>query len=133
MQNITLLIGRLGLSLIFILSGYGKLHAYTATAQLLIAHGLPGGLLPLVIFAELGGGIAVLFGFLTRWAAVGLFVFSLLTASFFHSDFTDQSQWINFMKNLAIAGGFLILAVHGPGTLALDALRRRKKREKLKF
>src|SRR5579875_3548992 len=121
MQNITLLIGRLGLSLIFILSGYGKLHAYTATAQLLIAHGLPGGLLPLVIFAELGGGIAV------------LFVFSLLTASFFHSDFTDQSQWINFMKNLAIAGGFLILAVHGPGTLALDALRRRKKREKLKF
>jgi putative oxidoreductase len=133
MQNIALLIGRLALSLIFILSGFGKLQAYTATTQSLIAHGLPGGLLPLVIFAELGGGLAVLTGFLTRWAALGLFAFCLLTAFFFHNEPADHAQWLDFMKDIAIAGGFLVLAVHGPGTIALDALRQgRKKRDKLK-
>ncbi|MGN6190735.1 MAG: DoxX family protein, partial [Rhodanobacteraceae bacterium] len=60
MQNFTLFVGRLGLSLIFILSGIGKIMAYHATEKVLIEHGLPPGLLPLVIFAELGGGLAVL-------------------------------------------------------------------------
>ncbi|HEX5952701.1 MAG TPA: DoxX family protein, partial [Rhodanobacteraceae bacterium] len=78
MQNFTLFVGRLGLSLIFILSGIGKIMAYQETTKVLIAHGLPPGLLPLVIFAELGGGLAVLCGLLTRWAAVGLFVYTLL-------------------------------------------------------
>ena len=134
MHNFTLLVGRLGLSLIFILSGIGKLSAYDATAKLLVAHGLPPGLLPLVIFAELGGGLAVLCGLLTRWAAAGLFVFTLLTAVIFHNNLADHEQWINFMKNLAIAGGFLVLAVHGPGDLSLDGWRRRRKqRQKIFF
>ncbi|MGH8144989.1 MAG: DoxX family protein [Rhodanobacteraceae bacterium] len=133
MHNFTLLIGRLGLSLIFILSGIGKLAAYHATTQVLIAHGLPPGLLPLVIFAELVGGLAVLCGFLTRWAAAGLFVYTLLAAVLFHNNFADHGQWINFMKNIAIAGGFLVLAVHGPGMLSLDAWRRRRKQRKKIF
>jgi putative oxidoreductase len=133
MHNFTLLIGRLGLSLIFILSGIGKIAAYNATTQVLIAHGLPPGLLPLVIFAELGGGLAVLCGFLTRWAAIGLFVYTLLAAVLFHNNFADHGQWINFMKNLAIAGGFLVLAVHGPGMLSLDAWRRRRRQRKKIF
>lgn len=134
MQNLTLLIGRLGLSLIFILSGVGKIMAYQATAKLLVAHGLPAGLLPLVIFAELGGGLAVLCGLLTRWAAAGLCAYALLAAIFFHDNFADHEQWINFMKNVAIAGGFLILAVHGAGNLSLDAWRRRRKqRQKIFF
>ncbi len=74
MQNLAVLLGRIGLALIFIVSGIGKLRGYDATAAYMVAHGLPGGLLPLVIFAELGGGLAILFGFLTRWAALGLFV-----------------------------------------------------------
>lgn len=134
MQNFTLLIGRLGLSLIFILSGIGKITAYQATAKLLVAHGLPPGLLPLVIFAELGGGLAILCGLLTRWAAGGLFVYTLLAAVIFHNNFADHEQWINFMKNVAIAGGFLVLAVHGAGLLSLDAWRkRRRQRQKLFF
>jgi putative oxidoreductase len=134
MQNFTLLVGRLGLSLIFILSGIGKITAYAATAKVLVAQGLPPGLLPLVIFAELGGGLAVLFGLLTRWAAAGLFLFCILTAVIFHSHFADHEQWINFMKNLAIAGGFLVLAVHGPGGLSIDAWRyRRKHKQKIFF
>ncbi|MGH8163185.1 MAG: DoxX family protein [Rhodanobacteraceae bacterium] len=128
MQNLAVLLGRIGLALIFIVSGIGKLRGYDATAAYMVAHGLPGGLLPLVIFAELGGGLAVLFGFLTRWAALGLFVFSLLAAAFFHNDFSNQEQSINFMKNIAIAGGFLVLAAYGPGAIALDALRNRRRR-----
>jgi putative oxidoreductase len=132
MQNFTLLVGRLGLSLIFILSGIAKITAYQATAKLLVAHGLPPGLLPLVIFAELGGGLAILCGLLTRWAAAGLFIYTLLTALIFHNHLADHEQWINFMKNLAIAGGFLVLAAHGPGGLSLDAWRRhRKQRQKI--
>src|SRR5574337_167459 len=133
MQNFSLLVGRFGLSLIFILSGVGKLMAYQATAKLLVAHGLPSGLLPLVIFAELGGGLAVLCGLWTRWAAAGLFVFTLLTAAVFHNNLADHDQWINFMKNLAIAGGFLVLAAHGAGGLSIDAWRRRRKQKQKIF
>jgi putative oxidoreductase len=133
MQNFTLFAGRLGLSLIFILSGIGKVMAYHATEKVLIDHGLPPGLLPLVIFAELGGGLAVLCGLLTRWAAAGLFVYTLLAAVIFHNNFADHEQWINFMKNLAIAGGFLVLAVHGPGLLSLDGWRRRRKQKQKIF
>lgn len=133
MQNLAVLLGRIGLSFIFIFSGIGKLRGYDATAAYMVAHGLPGGLLPLVIFAELGGGLAILFGFLTRWAAVGLFVFTLLAALFFHNNFADQGQWPNFMKNIAIAGGFLVLAAFGPGAIALDALWRSKRRSREKL
>lgn len=133
MQNFAALLGRIGLALIFIVSGIGKLRGYDASVAYMVAHGLPGGLLPLVIFAELGGGLAILFGFLTRWAALGLVVFSLLAAASFHNDLSDPNQKINFMKNIAIAGGFLVLAAFGPGAIALDALRNRRKRGKLKF
>jgi len=72
MQNLAVLLGRIGLAQIFIISGLQKIIGYAATGAVLAAHGLPPGLLPLVIFAEVGGGLAVLFGFLTRWAATGL-------------------------------------------------------------
>ncbi|HET7560956.1 MAG TPA: DoxX family protein [Rhodanobacteraceae bacterium] len=133
MQNFTLLLARLALSLIFILSGIGKLMAYHATAAALGAHGIAPGLLPLVIFVELGGGLAVLCGFLTRWAAAALLVFTVLAAVIFHNNFADHAQWINFMKNIAIAGGFLALTVHGPGGLSLDAWRKRRKQRKKIF
>ncbi|MBS0432501.1 MAG: DoxX family protein [Proteobacteria bacterium] len=132
MQNLASLLGRVGLAQVFLLSGAHKITGYAATAAMLASHGLPPGLLPLVIFAEVGGGLAVLFGFLTRWAAVGLCVFTLLAAFFFHANFVDPSQVINFEKNLAIAGGFLVLAAFGPGAVSLDAWwRRRRGRKKL--
>lgn len=133
MQNFTLLIGRLGLSLIFILSGIAKISAYHATANVLVAHGLPPGLLPLVILVELGGGIAVLAGFATRWAAIALFAFCILAAVLMHGTLGDHDQWVNFMKNLAIAGGFLVLAVQGAGDISIDAWRRRRKQKQKIF
>lgn len=121
MNALSTLAGRFGLSLIFILSGVAKLGAgYAGTQGYMEAMGVPGALLPLVIAAEIGGGLAILAGALTRWAAVGLAVFSMASAFLFHFDLGDQDQFINFMKNIAIAGGFLVLAAHGAGKVSVD-------------
>lgn len=125
MHDTTLLAGRILLALIFVLSGWGKIGGYAGTQQYMESMGVPGVVLPLVIVAELGGGLAVAFGLFTRLAAVGLAVFTLLAAAIFHTDFANQMQYINFMKNIAIAGGFLVLATHGPGGFSIDAWRLR--------
>lgn len=117
----TTLLARALLALIFVLAGFGKIGAYEGTQQYMAAMGVPGALLPLVILAELGGGLAILAGFLTRWAALGLAAFSIVSAAIFHADFADQMQQILFMKNLAMAGGFLLLAQNGAGAWSLDA------------
>ena len=119
--NLSVLTGRIGLSAIFILSGIAKLGpGYAATQGYMEAMGVSGALLPLVIFAEIAGGLAVLSGFLTRWAAIGLAVFSVASAVLFHFQLADQMQFINFFKNLAMAGGFLVLAAQGAGAFSID-------------
>lgn len=127
MNAILSLLGRLGLSLIFIISGAGKLAGYAATQQYMEAMGVPGALLPLVIALELGGGLAVLAGVFTRGFALALAAFSLLAAALFHGNLGDAMQAILFWKNVALAGGFLMLASAGPGALSLDAALARRK------
>ena len=121
------LLGRAGLSLIFIISGWGKLAGYAATQQYMESMGVPGALLPLVIALELGGGLAILAGAFTRWIAIAIALFSIVSAAIFHADFADQMQAISFWKNAAMAGGFLVLAANGPGSLSLDALWARRR------
>ena len=116
------LAGRAGLSAIFIISGWGKIAGYAATQQYMESVGVPGALLPLVIALELGGGLAILGGAFTRWIAVALALFSIASAALFHANFGDPMQAINSWKNVAMAGGFLILAANGHGALSLDAL-----------
>ncbi|MGH8060850.1 MAG: DoxX family protein, partial [Pseudoxanthomonas sp.] len=86
------------------------------------AMGVPGALLPLVIALELGGGLALLAGAFTRWIAIAIALFSLVSAFIFHADFADPMQAISFWKNVAMAGGFFVLAANGAGSLSLDAL-----------
>ncbi|MEG3191570.1 DoxX family protein [Lysobacter sp. D1-1-M9] len=130
MKDLSTLAGRAGLSLIFILSGIAKLGAgYVATQGYMEAMGVPGTLLPAVIAIEIVGGVAILLGGFTRWAAMGLAVFSIASALLFHFQLGDQSEFINFMKNIAIAGGFLVLVSQGSGTISIDgwlASRRAK-------
>ncbi len=121
------LLGRIGLSLIFIISGWGKIAGYDATQGYMESMGVPGALLPLVIALELGGGLALLAGVFTRWIAVALAVFSVVSALIFHADLGDQIQSIMFWKNIAMAGGFLMLAAHGPGPLSLEAQLPRRR------
>jgi putative oxidoreductase len=119
------LVARILLAWIFIVSGWGKVSDYAGTVGYMQAMGVSAALLPLVIFAELGGGLAILFGFQARVAALGLAVFSLLTAFLFHSA-NDMNNAINFMKNLGLAGGFLALALLGAGKLSIDYLIEKK-------
>lgn len=120
-RNLGLLIARLLLALMFVLSGWGKISGYAGTQGYMQSAGVPGALLPLVILAELGGGLAILLGFMTRTAAVMLALFTLAAGFLFHLHPADQMQMIMFMKNLAIAGGFLALAVAGAGAFSIDA------------
>ena len=121
MNALSTLLGRAGLSLIFLVAGYGKIAAYAGAQQYMEAMGVPGALLPLVIALELGGGLAILSGTLTRWTALALAGFSVVSAAIFHANFADPTQSIMFMKNLALAGGFLVLAAHGAGAWSVDS------------
>lgn len=116
-NSIVSVIARAFMAYIFIAAGWGKLAAYGATAGYMESMGVPGALLPLTILVELGGGLALLFGFQARFAAFGLAVFSLITAFIFHGGAEDG---INFMKNFAMAGGLLFLTLHGAGKFSLD-------------
>jgi putative oxidoreductase len=120
-----LLAGRLMLALIFIIEGWLKIAHYDAIVDYMQGFGVSGRLLPLVILAELGGGILVALGMLTRLAAVGMAGYCLLTALFFHRDFSDPDQAIQLYKNVAMAGGFIVLAAAGPGNWSLDRVLKR--------
>ena len=124
-QKVAELAGRVLLSSLFLVSGLGKMAAYAATAGYMASLGVPGALLPLVIATEVLGAILIIVGWKTRVVAFLLAGFSLLTALVFHSNFADQNQATHFLKNVAIAGAFLLLVANGAGPLSLD--RRRAK------
>ena len=130
LQSTTVLVGCILLGLIFVLSGFAKISGFDGTAGYIASKGLPLPqlLAALTIVVELGGGLALMAGFYTRQAVVALAGFSLLTAIVFHNFWAvpqaeQMTQQINFMKNLAIAGGMLVLAAFGPGRLSVDARR----------
>jgi putative oxidoreductase len=120
--DLVALAGRVLLSSIFLVSGWGKLMAPTATTRMMAGLGLP---LPpaayfVTVLVELGAGLAVLLGLRTRLAALVLALFCVATAFLVHYHPGDRMQMINFAKNLAIAGGFLQLIAWGPGRWSVD-------------
>ncbi len=121
----TILLGRILLSIIFLLSGFGKLTAIAGTAAYFGSMGLPVPTVTAVVVGliELLGGLAILVGFQTRIAAWVLAVFTIATALVAHTGWADQNQMIHFLKNLAIAGGFVLLASSGAGAYSIDARR----------
>ncbi len=123
MEKISQFVARVFLGQIFLLSGFFKVTGYEATQGYMEAMGVPGILLPLVIAVEIGGGVAVIVGWHTRAMAAGLALFSVTAAVIFHSNFADQMQMIMFMKNIAMTGGLILLALHGAGRLSIDEFR----------
>lgn len=115
------LLGRILLATLFVLAGFSKLTGYAGTAAYMASVGVPGGLLPVVIATELLGAAAIILGWQTRIVAFLLAGFTLVTAVLFHNNFGDQTQMIMFLKNVSIAGAFLLLVAHGAGPLSLDA------------
>jgi putative oxidoreductase len=137
-NNIIILIGRILLSIMFILSGFGKLTDPGMTAGMITGAGLPAAM-PLAYLAgifELVAGLAILVGFQTKIAAWLLAVFCVFTGLVFHGgainipSFSPEANGmltvfngIMMMKNITIAGGFLVLAAFGPGSISVDARR----------
>jgi len=123
-ENSADLAGRVLLAAMFLLSGIGKISGYAGTQGYMESMGVPGALLPLVIALEIVGAIAVIVGLRTRLAAAGLAVFTLAAGFIFHGG-ADQMQQIMLFKNVAVAGGFLLLVARGAGDWSLDARRER--------
>lgn len=119
------LIGRVLLSVIFILSGFSKLAAPAMMIGYIGSVGLPlpQVALAVAIIVEIGGGLALIAGYRTRTVAAVLALFSVFTALAFHSALADQNQFIHFFKNIAMAGGLLQVVAFGAGRFSLDARR----------
>jgi putative oxidoreductase len=114
------LVGRILIAGLFLVAGAGKIAAYAGTQAYMQAAGVPGGLLPLVILVEVGGGLAIVLGLFTRPVALLMAGFSIVTALLFHTGH-DQVSQIMLLKNFGLAGGFLFLVGNGAGKLSLDA------------
>ena len=110
-----LAIGRLLLAGLFILEGLSKLRGYDPAIAYMQRYDVPAVLLPAVIALELVGGVMIAIGWRARLAAAALAVFCVLAAALFHFNFADRNQLLHFEKDLAIAGGLLLLAITGPG------------------
>lgn len=128
--DVLALLGRILLAWLFVPAGWSKIAGFAGTAGYIASKGLP---LPevgaaIAIAVELGLGLAVLVGFKTRIAAVGLAVFTLAASFFFHNywampEAQQMMQRLMFNKNITIVGGLLVLAAFGAGRLSLDRKR----------
>lgn len=114
------LVGRILISVIFLMAGISKISGYAGTQGYMEAMGVPGALLPLVIALEVFGALAIIIGYKTKVVAFLLAGFSIVSAILFHNNFDDQMQAALFMKNIAIAGGFMFLVVNGAGLFSID-------------
>ncbi len=120
LNSVFSLAGRVMIALIFVLAGLSKISTIDGTQGYMEAMGLPGILIYPTILFEVAAGLAIIAGFKTRYVALALAGFSLLSALIFHNQLGDQTQFILFMKNVAMAGGFLFLARYGAGELSID-------------
>ncbi|TNL06383.1 hypothetical protein CYD30_20270 [Kosakonia cowanii] len=126
LDDVGFLVARILMPILFIVAGWGKITGYAGTQQYMESMGVPGFFLPLTILLEFGGGLAILFGLLTRTTALFTAGFTLLTAFIFHNNFAEGANSIMFMKNLTIAGGYLLLGITGPGAFSIDRVLNKK-------
>ena len=120
MTNILDLVARVFISLIFLLSGINKIGNYEGTVGWMESLGMPGIFLIPAIILEIDAPILIMIGYKVKISAALLSVFCVATAIIFHSDFSDQMQFISFMKNIGLAGGFLFIVVNGAKDFSLD-------------
>jgi putative oxidoreductase len=127
-RNLADLLGRVLMSVIFVVSGLQQVRNYVGTQAYMELHGVLGMVLPAVIALEIVGAVALAAGYRTRTFALLLAAFTLLTALVFHSDTSSPGQAVQFMKNLAMAGGFMVVLAHGAGEWSLDGYTQRMRR-----
>ena len=120
MINIADLVGRILISALFLLNGIFKINNYDGTIGWMESFGMPGIFLIPAIILEIAGPVLIIIGYKTKLAAGLLSLFCIATAFIFHNDFANQMQLTSFLKNIALAGGFLILFVNGAKGFSLD-------------
>ncbi|TRC87835.1 DoxX family protein [Mesorhizobium sp. WSM4303] len=122
LKDATLLAGRLLLSVIFLHEGITLATHFDGAAKVMAAQGVGLPLFTATIALQLGAGLAIASGLLTRLGAIGLGLFCLATATLFHTNLASQNELLHFEKDLAIAGGMFVLAIAGAGAFSLDRL-----------
>ena len=119
-MHIVEILGRIFLSAIFLINGIGKIFNYEGTIQYMENFDVPSYLIIPAITVEILFPILLIIGYYTKFSALVLSLFTLVLAVIFHTDFSNQMQLMSFLKNIAIAGGFLIIFVYGPGKYSID-------------
>ena len=120
MTNILDLVARILISALFLLNGVFKISNYDGTVGWMEGFGIPGILIIPAIILEIVGPILIILGYKAKIAAGLLSLFCIATAFIFHNDFSDQMQLGSFLKNIALAGGFLFIFINGTKDLSLD-------------
>ena len=120
MKNILDLVGRIFISLVFLLSGINKIGNYEGTIGWMESLGMPGIFLVPAIILEIGAPILIMIGYKVKISAALLSLFCIATAIIFHTDFSNQMQFVSFMKNIALAGGFLFLVINETKEFSLE-------------
>jgi putative oxidoreductase len=118
------LLGRCLLAALFLVDGWSIINNYQGGGDYLVQFGVPRLMLAPALLLHVVGGILIVIGWQTRPAAFALALFCIATALIFHTNFDDPNEQIHFWKDLAIAGGFLVLLARGAGAYSLDARRR---------
>ena len=120
MNNIINLLARVCISILFLINGIFKINNYEGTVEWMDGYGLPEILIIPAIIIEIVAPILIIIGYKTKIAAGFLFIFCVSTALIFHNNFSDQMQLTAFLKNIALAGGFLFLIANGAKGYSLD-------------
>lgn len=122
MNNFYPLIGRVLISVIFLISGINKIFNFGGTQQFMEMKGMPltSILLIAAIIIEVFGAIAIILGYKAKWAALILIIFMIPTTLIFHLNLGDQMQQIQFLKNLAMIGGLIYVALFGSGPFSME-------------
>ena len=120
MTNILDLVARILISALFLLNGVFKISNYDGTVGWMEGFGIPGILIIPAIILEIVGPILIMLGYKAKIAAGLLSLFCIATAVIFHNDFSDQMQLGSFLKNIALAGGFLFILINGTKDFSLD-------------
>ena len=125
-MHIIELIGRIFLSTLFLIEGIGKLFTQEQVITYMEDYGVPGILFIPAIVVEILFPLLLIVGYKTKLAASVMTLFTLTVAIIFHTDFGDRMQLIFFLKDLAIAGGFMIIIAYGSNKFSLDHLLKSK-------
>jgi len=125
-MHIVELVGRIFISALFLIEGVGKLFTQEQVITYMEDYGVPGILFIPAVVVEILFPLLLIVGYKTRLAALVMTLFTLTVAIIFHTDFSDGMQLIFFLKDLAIAGGFMIIIAYGSNKFSLDHFLKSK-------